>query len=81
MLELNIYPQYVLQSEASARRFALNRVSGGIDAFDAFQSWLARNDPSLVPPEVEQALERLSALRALEDEPPPRLYSLKYLSA
>ena len=81
LLELNIYTQYVLQSEAGARRFALNRVADGIDTFDSFQTWLARNDPSLVPPEAEQALRQLSDLRAQEDEPPPRLYSLKYLSA
>ncbi|MDR3699231.1 MAG: hypothetical protein P4L56_06315 [Candidatus Sulfopaludibacter sp.] len=81
LLELNIYTQYVLQSEANARRFALNRVADGIDTFDAFQTWLARNDPSLVPPEAELALRQLSDLRAREEEPAPRLYSLKYLSA
>ncbi|SPE34077.1 hypothetical protein SBA3_2090014 [Candidatus Sulfopaludibacter sp. SbA3] len=81
LLELNIYTQYVLQSEANARRFALNRVADGIDTFESFQTWLARNDPSLVPPEVETALQQLADLRALEDGPAPRLYSLKYLSA
>lgn len=80
LLELNIYTQYVLRSESDAQRFARNRVSDGIDTFEAFQSWLARNDPSLVPPEVDAALRQLSELRAQEDEP-PRLYSLKYLSA
>jgi hypothetical protein len=81
LLELNIYTQYVLQSESNARRFALNRVADGIDTFDAFQTWLARNDASLVPPEVDAALQQLAELRAREDEPAPRLYSLKYLSA
>jgi len=81
LLELNIYTQYALQSESGARRFALNRVADGIDTFDAFQTWLARNDPSLVPAEVDLALRQLSDLRAREDEPAPRLYSLKYLSA
>ena len=81
LLESNIYTQYALLSRENARRFALNRTADGIDTCDAFQSWLARNDPSLVPPEVGRALEQLTALRALQDEPPPRLYSLKFLSA
>ncbi|HWC95984.1 MAG TPA: hypothetical protein VG456_04525 [Candidatus Sulfopaludibacter sp.] len=81
LLELNIYTQYVLQSEANARRFATNRVADGIDTFDAFKSWLARNDASLVPVEVDATLEDLAVLRSQEDEPPQRLYSLKYLSA
>jgi hypothetical protein len=81
LLELNIYTQYVLQSESNAQRFGLNRVADGIDTFDAFKTWLARNDASLVPPEVDAALEELADVRAREDEPPPRLYSLKYLSA
>jgi hypothetical protein len=81
LLELNIYAQYVLQSDANARRFAMNRVADGIDTFDSFKTWLARNDPSLVPPAIDAALVRLADLRAEEDEPPPRLYSLKYLSA
>jgi hypothetical protein len=81
LLELNIYAQYVLQSDANARRFAMNRVADGIDTFESFKAWLARNDPSLVPAEVDAALVELAELRAQEDEPPPRLYSLKYLSA
>jgi hypothetical protein len=81
LLELNIYAQYVAQSDGNARRFAMNRVADGIDTFDSFKTWLARNDPSLVPPEVDAALVELAELRAQEDEPPPRLYSLKYLSA
>ena len=67
LLELNIYTQYVLQSESNARRFAENRVADGIDTFDSFQTWLARNDPSLVPPEVSLALRQLADLRAQED--------------
>src|SRR5581483_7990864 len=39
LLELNVYTHYVLQSEANARRFALNRVADGIDTFESFQAW------------------------------------------
>ena len=81
LLELHIYTQYVLQSESNARRFERNRVADGIDTLEAFQTWLARNDPALVPPEVDAALQDLCALRAEEEDAPPRLYSLKYLSA
>ncbi len=81
LLELNIYAQYVLLSKDNAQRFAANRTAEGIETFDAFQTWLARNDPSLVPGEVEWRLQELAELRAREDEAPPRLYSLKYLSA
>ena len=81
LLELNIYAQYVLQSDANARRFAMNRVVDGIDTFESFKTWLARNDASLVPAEVDASLETLAELRAREDDVPPRLYSLKYLSA
>ena len=81
LLELNIYTQYALRSESDARRLWANRVSDGIDTYDAFQMWLARNDPSLIPPDVERAWEELGKLRAQQEEAPPRLPSLKYLSA
>ena len=56
LLELNIYVQYVLKSEANARRFAGERLADGVDIFDSFKAWAARNDPSLVTPAVDAAL-------------------------
>jgi len=82
LLELNIYTQYVLQSEANARRFTEEGLTGGIEIFDAFQTWAARNDRSLVTAEIAAALASLLERKA-EQEPaaPRRPLSIRYLSA
>ena len=81
LLELHIYTRYALTSDDNARRFAGERLSDGVETFDAFQTWLARNDPDLVPRSVEEALRSLTEQRAASDfaEAPP--LKLKRLSA
>jgi hypothetical protein len=81
LLELNIYVQYVLKSEANARRFAGERLADGIDILDSFKAWAARNDPSLVTPAVDAALNSLIELRAQEESTPGRPMSTRYVSA
>lgn len=81
LLELDIYTQYALGSEDHARRFAAALIGDGIEVLDSFKTWLARNDPSLVPPAVDAALNGLIELRTEREASPERLYSLKYLSA
>lgn len=81
LLELNIYVQYVLKSEANARRFAGERLADGVDIFDSFKAWAARNDPSLVTPAVDAVLNRLIALKAQEESAPGRALSTRYVSA
>jgi hypothetical protein len=81
LLELNIYVQYVLKSEANARRFAGERLADGVDIFDSFQAWAARNDPSLVTPAVDAALNSLIELKAQEESAPGRPMSTRYVSA
>jgi hypothetical protein len=81
LLELNIYVQYVLKSEANARRFAGERLADGMDIFDSFKAWAARNDPSLVTAAVDAALNLLIELKAQEESAPGRPMSTRYVSA
>lgn len=82
LLELNIYTQYVLSSEANARRFAGERLADGIEIFDAFQTWAARNDPALVAPEIAAVLSSLVEEKSQEEAgTPQRALSIRYLSA
>src|SRR5450432_638593 len=78
LLELNIYVQYVLKSEANARRFAGERLADGMDIFDSFKAWAARNDPSLVTAAVDSALNLLIDLKAQEESAPGRPMSTRY---
>jgi len=82
LLELNIQTQYVLSSEANARRYAGERLAGGIEIFDAFQTWAARNDPALVTPAITAVLNSLVERKAQEEAAAPqRALSVRYLSA
>jgi hypothetical protein len=82
LLELNIYTQYVLSSEANARRFTGERLAEGMEIFDAFQTWAARNDPALVTPAVAAVLNSLAEAKAQEEAAAPlRALSIRYLSA
>ena len=81
LLELHIYARYALASESNARRLTAERLNDGIEVFDAFQTWLARNDPQLVPSSVEEELRHLTEERADSEfaEAPP--LKLKRLAA
>jgi hypothetical protein len=82
LLELNICTQYVLSSEANARRFAGERLAGGIEVFDAFQTWAARNDPAVVTPAITAVLNSLVERKAQQEAAAPeRALSMRYLSA
>jgi len=81
LLELNIRAQWALSSEANARHFANDRVAEGIDIFDSFQAWVARNDPALVTPAMTAALNSLVEQRAQQEGAPQRVWSARYLSA
>jgi hypothetical protein len=82
LLELNICTQYVLSSEPNARRFADERLDGGIEIFGAFQTWAARNDPALVTPAIAAVLNSLVEQKAkAEAAAPQRALSVRYLSA
>jgi hypothetical protein len=76
LLDLHIYAAYVLASEANAQRILTERLHDGIELADAFQTWLARNDPDLLPPSLEQMLRTLMDQRndaGLSDTPPLKL--------
>jgi hypothetical protein len=76
LLDLHIYARYVLASVSNARRFSGERLSEGIESYDTFQTWLARNDPALVPPALEEAIRSLIEQRSeagLAEAPPLRL--------
>lgn len=80
LLELNIFAQYSLASEAGARRFAGYRTDEGIEVLDSFKAWAARNDPALVTPPLDAALSDLIELKKREDAAPERILSTRYLS-
>lgn len=72
LLDLHIYTRYALASEEHAERLVRERLTDGIELFDSFQSWLARNDAELVPPEVPATIHELSEQLAdagLEETP------------
>ena len=82
LLELNIYTQYVLSSEANAQRFTGEQLADGIAIFDAFETWAARNDPALVTPPIRAVLAELADRKSREEAAAPeRPLSVKYLSA
>jgi hypothetical protein len=82
LLELNICTQYVMSSEANARRFAGERLADGIGILDAFQTWAARNDPALVTPAITAVLNSLLERRAQEEAAAgQRPLSIRYLAA
>lgn len=79
LLDLHIYTRYVLASEANARRLAGERLSAAIELLDSYQSWLARNDPGLLPPGLEETIHDWTGRRAdagLDDAPPLKLKRL-----
>ena len=76
LLELHIYTRYVLSSADHAARVVLESLGDGIETLDSFQTWLARNDPALVPEEIVEAIRRFSELQAKtegEELPPLKL--------
>ena len=76
LLDLHIYTQYALSAEEHARRLVGERLIDGIEIFDSFQTWLARNDAELVPPAVADALFALTEQLAdagLVETPPLKL--------
>jgi hypothetical protein len=79
LLDLQIYTRYALASEDHARRLAGESLMDGIELFDAFQAWLARNDAELVPAAVAEALHSMTEQRAdagLAETPPLKLKRL-----
>jgi hypothetical protein len=64
LLEVHIWTRYVLASEANARRFVAERLNDGVETYDVFQTWLARNDPSLIPVGLDNALRDLADERS-----------------
>lgn len=79
LLELHIYTRYALASETNARRLAGERIPAAIELLDSYQAWLARNDPTLLPPGLEETIRAWIERRAdagLEDAPPLKLKRL-----
>ncbi len=76
LLDLHIYTRYALASDGNARRLIAERLSDGVEIFDAFQTWLARNDAALVPASISEALRTMIEQRAdseFAEAPPLRL--------
>lgn len=79
LLELHIYARYALASEDNARRLAGERLSTAIELLDSYQAWLARNDPALLPPGLEETIHDWTERRAdagLDDAAPLKLKRL-----
>ena len=76
LLDLHIYTRYALSAEEHAKRLVGERLIDGIELFDSFQTWLARNDPGLVPPAVAETLFELTEQLAdagMAETPPLKL--------
>lgn len=76
LLDLHIYTRYALADENGAPRLWGERLKDGIELYDSFQTWLARNDPELVPADVGPAIHSLTGQLAdagLTDAPPLKL--------
>jgi hypothetical protein len=76
LLDLHIYTRYALADEDGARRLAEERLKDGVELYDSFQTWLARNDPELVPAGVAARIHSLTEQLAdsgLATTPPLKL--------
>lgn len=76
LLELHIYTRYALATETNAQRLAGERLSAAIELLNSYQAWLARNDPALLPPALDQTIHAWIERRAdagLDDTPPLKL--------
>ena len=76
LLDLHIYTRYALADEEGARRLGAERLKDGIELYDSFQTWLARNDPELVPAGVAAEIHSLTEQLAdagLTGAPPLKL--------
>ena len=79
LLDLHIYTRYALAAEDHAKRLVGERLIDGIELYDSFQTWLARNDAALVPPAVAESLRGLTGQLAdagLAETPPLKLKRL-----
>jgi hypothetical protein len=81
LLELNIYVQHALMSEANAKRFVADRLIDGVDILSGFKTWLARNDPALALQALDDALGRMTELRAQQDGGASKALALRGLAA
>lgn len=59
LMNLHIYTRYVLIDEAHATRLVEERLRDAVEAYDSFRTWLARNDPDLIPTGVEDGWRSL----------------------
>ena len=66
LLELDIYAQYVLISEANAKRFIGDRLIDGIDIFESFKTWITRLDPQVSTPELDDTIRRAHEQKVTE---------------
>jgi hypothetical protein len=56
LLELNIFTQYALISEANARRFIGDRLIDGIGIFTSLKEWYLTFNPGAVTPELDETI-------------------------
>ena len=81
LLELNIYVHHALMSESNARRFVADGLIDGVDILSGFKTWLARNDAALALPALDDALERMTELRAQQEGGATKARALRGLAA
>ena len=53
LLDLHIYTRYALADESHATRLIEERLRDAVETYDSFRTWLASNDPDLVPTGLE----------------------------
>ncbi len=66
LLELNIFTQYILLSEANARRFIGDRLIDGTDIFQSSKDWLLSLSPEAQTPELDETMRKTRELMEVE---------------
>jgi len=56
LLEINLYTEYSLRSEANAKAFADDQIIDALDIFSAFKKWIMAGDPNATTPLLDITL-------------------------
>jgi hypothetical protein len=79
-LELNIFTQYSLASEANARRFIGDRLIDGIGIFQSFKEWQLSLTPGVATQELDETLRKAQEQMTMEGITAARYLSTRDLA-
>jgi hypothetical protein len=64
LLEIDLYTEYSLRSEANASAFADDQILDALDIFSAFKKWLMVGDPNGTTPTLDATIASIDHVRA-----------------